>query len=78
MSTSIEVITAIAEHLGLNPEDLDRNTLLKEELGLDPIGLNDLLVDLSQRFNISFDPQDAGNLHKVEDLISLVEDNLLG
>lgn len=78
MTTQAEVIKVIAENLGLNPEDLDRNTLLKEELGLDPIGLNDLLVNLSQRFNISFDPQDAENLHKVEDLISLVEDNLLG
>lgn len=78
MTTQTEMIKAIAEHLGLNPEDLDRNTLLKEELGLDPIGLNDLLLDISGKFNISFDPQDAENLHKVEDLLLLVEDNLLG
>lgn len=76
--TSVDIIKSIAEHLALNPEDLDKQTLLREELNLGPIELNDLLADLSHKFNITFDPQDAENLHKVEDLISLVEDNLLG
>lgn len=75
--TSVEVIKIITEHLGLNPEDLDRNASLKDELGLSPIELNDLLASLSAKFNIRFDLQDTENLVKVEDLISLVEDNLL-
>ncbi len=77
MPTSNEIINAIAEHLGLNPEDLDRQALLREELGLGPIELNDLLADLSQKFNISFDPKEVEHINKIEDLISLVEDNLL-
>lgn len=76
--TSTEIIKAIAEHLTLNPEDLDRHALLREELGLGPIELNDLLGSLSHKFNITFDATEVKNLHKVEDLISLVEDNLLG
>lgn len=75
--TSTEVIKIIAEHLGLNPEDIDRNSTLKEELGLSPIELNDLLGYLSVKFNITFNQQDIENLQKIEDLISLVEDNLL-
>jgi len=75
--TSTEVIKIMAENLGLNPEDIDRNSTLKEELGLSPIELNDLLGHLSVKFDIIFNPQDAENLQKVEDLISLVEDNLL-
>lgn len=77
MPTSNDIISAIAEHLGLNPEDLDRHALLQEELGLGPIEVNDLLHSLSQKFNISFNPGDVENLTKVEDLIVLVEDNLL-
>jgi len=77
MSTSAEVIKAIAEHLGLNPEDLDRHSLLREELGLGPIELNDLLSDLSQKFNISFEAHQLETVYEVGDLISLVEDNLL-
>ncbi|MBI2019157.1 acyl carrier protein [Candidatus Daviesbacteria bacterium] len=77
MSEEKRIIQAIAEHLGLPPEDLDRHALLQEELGLGPVELNDLLADLSQRFGITFDETETENLRKVDDLIVLVEDNLL-
>lgn len=73
-----EVLQAVSEHLGLMPEDLDRKTLLREDLGLGPIELNDLLNDLSKRFNISFNPEETEGLKRVEDLLVLVEDNLIG
>lgn len=72
-----QIIEAIAEHLSLSPEDLDRHALLREELGLGPIELNDLLSDLSQRFNVSFDEDEMEDIKKVDDLIVLIEDNLL-
>lgn len=72
-----EILQAIAEGLGLSSEDMDRNTLLREDLGLGPIELNDLLNNLSQKFSITFDPSDVDSLKKVDDLIVLVEDNLL-
>lgn len=77
MPTSNEIIQSIADHLGLMPEDLDRKSLLREELNLGPIELNDLLNALSKRFNISFDPDEIEGLRKVEDLVVLVEDNLI-
>ncbi len=77
MPTSSDIIKAIAEHLGLNPEDLERHANLREELGLGPIELNDLISNLSKKFNITFEPGDLKNLQKVEDLVVLVEDNLL-
>lgn len=75
--TSIEVIKVITEHLGLNPEDIDRNSSLRDELELSPIELNDLLTSLSHKFNITFNSEDTEHLEKVEDLIGLVEDDLL-
>lgn len=77
MPTSVDIIKAIAEHLGLNAEDLDRNAHLHEELGLGPIELNDLLLSLSQKFNITIEPEEVEDLRKVEDIVSLIEDNLL-
>lgn len=77
MPTSNDIIKVIAEHLGLNPEDLDRHAFLREELALGPIEINDLLADLCQKFNIRIQPSEAQSLQKIEDLISLVEDNLL-
>lgn len=77
MNTDKQILQIIADHLALVPEDLDRQATLREELGLGPIELNDLLSDLSQKFNITFDPQDVENLKKVDDIIVLIEDNLL-
>lgn len=77
MPTSIDILTAIAEHLGLAPEDLDRQALLREELGLGPIELNDLLTYLSKKFGVSFESDEIENLRKIEDLVVLVEDNLI-
>lgn len=77
MQTELEIMTAIAEHLGLSVEDLERDAELREDLGLGPIELNDLLSNLSQKFEISFDQEEVDGLQKVEDLIVLVEDNLL-
>lgn len=77
MPTTNEIMKAIAEHLSLSPEDLDRHALLREELNLGPIELNDLLHSLSQRFGVSFEAEDVENLKKVDDIIVLIEDNLL-
>lgn len=77
MNQEKEIIEAIAEHLGLSPEDLDRHALLREELNLGPIELNELLSDLSQKFDVSFDSEEVEDLKKVDDLIVLIEDNLL-
>lgn len=75
--TTVDIIQAIAEHLGLSPEDVDRQALLREDLNLGPIELNDLLIFLSKRFQITFAPEEAKRLRKIEDIIVLIEDNLL-
>ncbi len=73
-----EVLQVVAEHLGLTPEDLDGQALLTEDLGLGPIELNDLLDSLAKKFNVTFEAEDIEHLKKIEDLVVLVEDNLLG
>lgn len=77
MNQEAQIIEAIAEHLGLAPDDLDRHTSLKDDLALGPLELNDLLSDLSQKFSVIFNPEEIEHLKKVEDLVMLVEDNLL-
>lgn len=77
MNQELTIIQTIADHLGISTEDLDRHSYLQEELGLGPVELNDLLSDLSQKFNVSFDAEDVERLRKVDDLIVLIEDNLI-
>lgn len=77
MNKELEIIHAITEHLGLLPEDLDRQANLRDELNLGTIELNDLLSFLQQRFDVTFDEIDIEEIKKVDDLIVLVEDNLI-
>lgn len=77
MNQETKILQAIAEHLGLSIEDLDRHALLREELNLGPIELHDLLSDLAQKFDISFNPEEVEDLKRIDDLIVLIEDNLL-
>ncbi len=76
-ATETEIINIIATQLGLTPDDIERDSLLSEDLNLGPIELNDLLSSLSHKFNITFEPDQVEHLARVEDLIVLVEDNLL-
>lgn len=73
-----DILKAIAEHLTLNVEDLDRHALLREDLNLGPIELNDLLNDLSEKFDLVLRPEEIEKLESVDDLVVLIEDNLIG
>lgn len=73
----LEIIKAIAEHLGLTPEELDRDASLRDDLVLGPLELNDLLESLKDKFKVTFEPEEVSNVKTINDLISLVEDNLI-
>lgn len=77
MPNTKDILESIAEHLGLSAEDIDSKALLREDLNLGPVELNDLLNFLSKKYEIVFEPQDTENLNTVEDLILLAEDNLI-
>ncbi len=78
MPTTAKILKTIAEHLTLNAEDLDRGAMLREELGLGPIELNDLLSNLSEKYDVILRPDEVEKLETVEDLLVLIEDNLIG
>jgi acyl carrier protein len=69
-----EIIEEMAKHLGVTPQDIDLNASLTEDMGLGPIQLADLLTALSQKFELTFDPQETERLREVKDLVELVED----
>lgn len=77
MNQEAQIIQAIAEHLGLSAEDLDRHALLRDELNLGPIEIDELLNFLSQKFDVNIEPEEVEDLKKVDDLVVLIEDNLI-
>lgn len=77
MATQQEIIEAIAEHLSLQSADLDSSLSIQDDLGLNPVQKADLIHDLAEKFQIIFNPDEAGQIGTVGDLVELVEDKLL-
>lgn len=77
MADQRQIIEAIAENLTLPISDIDPESHLKDDLGLNPVEIADLLGNLSQRFNVIFDPHEAEQIKTIGNLIEIVEDKLL-
>lgn len=69
-----QVVEEMAKHLGVSPQDIDLSLSLADDLSLGPVELSDLLSYLSDKFNVTFDPQDIEYLRTVNDLVETIED----
>lgn len=74
MATQAEIINSIATHLGVTPQDIDTNSSLKDDLGLGPIEIADLLAYLARSFEVVFSQEDFKQVKTVNDLVLLIED----
>lgn len=72
-----QIIEVIAETLGLPVGDIDMDSSLADDLGLNPVEIADLLHTLSEQFHIIFEPFEVEHVKTVGDLIMLIEDKSL-
>lgn len=77
MSDQKKIIEAIADSLGLPPADIDPESHLQDDLGLNPVEIADLLGELAEKFGIVFHPSEPSQVKTVGDLTELIEDKLL-
>ena len=77
MPNEQQIIEAIAESLALPVVDIDLDSHLRNDLGLNPVEVSDLLESLSEKFHILFEPHEAEGIKTVGDLVELIEDKLL-
>lgn len=77
MADEQEIIEAIADTLALPVADIDPESHLQEDLGLNPVEIADLFSNLAQRFHIFFDPSEIIQTKTVGSLVELIEDKLL-
>lgn len=77
MASQSEIIEEIAKHLGVTVADIDPQASFKDDLGLGPIEIADLLNYLSNLYEINFSPEETEDMTTVNDLVVLVEDLLL-
>ncbi|MCL4367038.1 DUF1493 family protein [Patescibacteria group bacterium] len=77
MADQKQIIEAIAQALTLPESDIDLDSSLQDDLGLNPVEIADLLGSLSKEFKIFFEQSDVTGLKTVGDLVVLIEDKLL-
>lgn len=77
MKQQAEIIEEIAKQLGVTPQDIDPQASLRDDLGLGPVEVSDLMAALAERFQVTFDPADTEQIHTVSDLIVTIEDLML-
>lgn len=77
MADQQQIIEAIAESLTLPPADIDKESHLQDDLGLNPVEIADLLGNLSGKFHIVFDPAETEQIQTISDLVETIEDKLL-
>lgn len=72
-----QIIEAIAEDLTLSAADIDPESSLQDDLGLNLIEVADLVHNLSVQLHISFETSEITNIKTVGDLVESIEDKLL-
>lgn len=72
-----QIIAEIADSLTLPVADIDLESHLQDDLGLNPVEVADLLSSISRKFNIIFDPLETKKVKTIGDLVETIEDKML-
>jgi len=74
-----QIMGSIAEQIGLEPQFIELESDLEEDLGLLELDLKKLLSTLNRQFeelHLTFPDLETNEVHTVGDLIQLVDDEL--
>lgn len=72
-----QVKIVLAEKLGLEVTDIDDQSLLQEDLGLDGVALTDILEAIKEKTNVEVPIEEVKEAQTVEQLVNIVEENTL-
>ena len=70
MNIKQEVLTGLQEKLALS--SIDENSRL-QDLGIDSLDVVEYLLEIEERYNIEFPPEEMVDLKTINDLIQLIE-----
>ena len=63
----------VSETLGVDEKEVKPESKLVDDLGVDSIGMLDLLLKFEDEFNISIPDQDAEKITRVQDIIDYLK-----
>ena len=76
-SLAEQIIDKIADHNGIKPENVSRDSMLQEDLGMDSLDVIDMTYELEKRFNVSFEDEKVERFGTVGDVISFIEERVV-
>ena len=71
--TVVEVLKSSSSMLGSSSDEIEMDTYLAEDLGLDSLRLVSIMSDLEDRYEIEFSVEDtdARRFHQVSDIVNV-------
>ncbi len=70
-----KVRNALAEQLGIDPEEITMETNISDDLQADSLDLVDLVIDMEDEFGVEFPEDDIDSIKTVGDVVNFIEEN---
>ena len=69
-----KLVDLISEHLGVQPQEITRETSFKDDLAADSLDLYDLVMAVEEEFNVEMDEEAVTEIETVEGLIRVLKE----
>ncbi len=66
------VIKVVARKMGIDEDDISRDTRFTEDLNTDSLDTVELIMDLEDEFEIAIDDEEAGELQTIGDVVKFI------
>ncbi len=73
-----KIIEILANQLQIDPDMIDGNTKIMEDLGADSLDVVEMLMAMEESFGFSVPDEDIEDLITVSDVVAYVESNMIG
>lgn len=74
MTTLAQVQEILIEQLGVAPEAVVETAKLQDDLGVDSLGVMDIIMDIEDKFEITVPEDAAGDIVTVADLVTKIDE----
>lgn len=71
-----EVKNIIVDELNVDPAKITLEANLKDDLGADSLDAVEVIMSLEDKFDVTFDDDEAQSIKTVGDLVKFIEDNM--
>lgn len=76
MSVEKKILHIIAEQLGINEDEIDKDASLIDDMGADSLDIVELVMAMEEEFEMEIPDEDAEKISTVQDIIEYVNRRL--